>query len=221
MHDAWTTRRDELESGAGRLTEALQAADSLDLPAAPVTDDDLRRASQALAGSEDRTHGGWGDAPKFPQSMAIEFLLRRHLATGEGLLLDIADRALHRMARGGIYDHVGGGFHRYSVDAAWHVPHFEKMLYDNSQLARVYLHAWQIGGGSGPSPGRRRNAGLGAAGNDASSGRLLTARWTPTPKAKRASSTSGRWTRCARSWARTQIWWPTLTTYPLAATGKA
>ena len=145
VHDAWTNRRDELESGAGRLTEALQAADSLDLPAAPVTDDDLRRASQALAGSEDRTHGGWGDAPKFPQSMAIEFLLRRQLATGEALLLDIADRALHRMARGGIYDHIGGGFHRYSVDAAWHVPHFEKMLYDNSQLARVYLHAWQIG----------------------------------------------------------------------------
>jgi len=146
VHDAWMNRRDELESGAGRLTEAIQAADSLDLPAAPVTDDDLRRASQALAGSEDRTHGGWGQAPKFPQAMAIEFLLRRHLATGEGLLLDIADRALHRMARGGIYDHVGGGFHRYSVDAAWHVPHFEKMLYDNSQLARVYLHAWQIAG---------------------------------------------------------------------------
>ncbi|MCY3956875.1 MAG: thioredoxin domain-containing protein [Chloroflexi bacterium] len=145
VHDAWTSRRDELESGAGRLTEAIQAADSLDLPEAPITDDDLRRASQALAGSEDRTHGGWGQAPKFPQAMAIEFLLRRHLATGEGLLLDIADRALHRMARGGIYDHVGGGFHRYSVDAAWHVPHFEKMLYDNSQLARVYLHAWQIG----------------------------------------------------------------------------
>ena len=146
VHDAWMNRRDELESGAGRLTEAIQAADSLDLPAAPVTDDDLRRASQALAGSEDRTHGGWGEAPKFPQAMAIEFLLRRHLATGEALLLDIADRALHRMARGGIYDHVGGGFHRYSVDAAWHVPHFEKMLYDNSQLARAYLHAWQIGG---------------------------------------------------------------------------
>ena len=148
VHDAWTNRRDELESGAGRLTEAIQAADSLDLPSAPLSDDDLRRASQALAGSEDRTHGGWGQAPKFPQSMAIEFLLRRHLATGEALLLDIADRALHRMARGGIYDHVGGGFHRYSVDAAWHVPHFEKMLYDNSQLARVFLHAWQIGGDS-------------------------------------------------------------------------
>ena len=152
VHDAWMNRRDELESGAGRLTEAIQAADSLDLPSAPLTDDDLRRASQALAGSEDRTHGGWGQAPKFPQAMAIEFLLRRHLATGEALLLDIADRALHRMARGGIYDHVGGGFHRYSVDAAWHVPHFEKMLYDNSQLARVYLHAWQIGG----DPAHRR-----------------------------------------------------------------
>ena len=152
VHDAWTTRRDELESGAGRLTEAIQAADSLDLPTAPLTDDDLRRASQGLAGAEDRTNGGWGQAPKFPQAMAIEFLLRRHLATGEGLLLDIADRALHRMARGGIYDHVGGGFHRYSVDAAWHVPHFEKMLYDNSQLARVYLHAWQIGG----DPAHRR-----------------------------------------------------------------
>ena len=85
-----------------------------------------------------------GGAPKFPQPMTLEFLLRRHAATGEALLLSVVERTLDKMARGGIYDQLGGGFHRYSVDALWLVPHFEKMLYDNSQLARVYLHAWQV-----------------------------------------------------------------------------
>ncbi len=145
VRGAWVERRTELESGAGRILAALQDGGGLDLPSAAVTEDDLRRASHALAAGEDRANGGWGEAPKFPQAMAVEFLLRRHLATGERHLWDVADRALRAMARGGVYDHVGGGFHRYTVDAGWHVPHFEKMLYDNSQLARVYLHAWQIG----------------------------------------------------------------------------
>lgn len=144
VHEAWTNRRDELVSGAERIVDGLDGDHGLDLPTAPVDEADLILASQGLANTQDMTNGGWGAAPKFPQPMAIEFLLRRHLATGEQLLLDVADRALSKMARGGIYDHVGGGFHRYSVDATWHVPHFEKMLYDNSQLARVYLHAWQI-----------------------------------------------------------------------------
>ena len=144
VHEAWTVRREELVAGADRIVDGLEGDLGLDLPAAPVVETDLLLATQGLASSHDKTNGGWGGAPKFPQPMAIEFLLRRHLATGEQLLLDVADRALSKMARGGIYDHVGGGFHRYSVDGMWHVPHFEKMLYDNSQLARVYLHAWQI-----------------------------------------------------------------------------
>jgi uncharacterized protein YyaL (SSP411 family) len=94
----------------------------------------------------DRAHGGWGDAPKFPQPMALEFLLRYHRVTGNSRALQMVSQTLEAMARGGMYDQLGGGFHRYSVDDHWLVPHFEKMLYDNAQLARVYLHAWQVTG---------------------------------------------------------------------------
>ena len=93
----------------------------------------------------DAVNGGWGSAPKFPQPMAIEFLLRR-AAAGDARALSIATRVLERMAAGGIHDQLGGGFARYATDAAWLVPHFEKMLYDNAQLARAYLHAWALTG---------------------------------------------------------------------------
>ncbi len=98
-----------------------------------------------LVKSADREHGGWGGPPKFPQPMTIEFLLRRSLA-GEAEALVPAIQALRAMAQGGMYDVLGGGFSRYSTDDLWRVPHFEKMLYDNAQLARVYLHAWQMTG---------------------------------------------------------------------------
>src|SRR5436190_1341744 len=104
----------------------------------------LEAAGAAIETSFDATNGGWGRAPKFPQPMTIEFLLRRHLATGDARPLAIARRSLDAMAAGGIHDQLGGGFHRYSTDAVWLVPHFEQMLYDNAQLARVYLHAWQV-----------------------------------------------------------------------------
>jgi hypothetical protein len=94
----------------------------------------------------DRRHGGWGGAPKFPQPAILEFLLRRYVATGDGSLLEMVTDTLDAMAHGGVYDQLGGGFHRYATDADWLVPHFEKMLYDNAQLARVYLHAWQVTG---------------------------------------------------------------------------
>ena len=87
------------------------------------------------------THGGWGGAPKFPQTPVLLFLLDRHRRAGDRMALDMARHALSAMAAGGIADQVGGGFHRYSVDARWTVPHFEKMLYDNALLARAYLHA--------------------------------------------------------------------------------
>src|SRR5690606_12369910 len=92
----------------------------------------------------DARHGGWGAAPKFPQPMALEFLLRYHDTTGDAQALAMVTQTLEAMARGGIYDQLGGGFHRYAVDANWVTPHFEKMLYDNALLARVYLHAWQV-----------------------------------------------------------------------------
>ncbi len=149
VRQAWTTQRDDVERSGERLVDALVEAQALGsgaeasgLPARETLD-------EALAGvvaSFDRAHGGWGRAPKFPQPMTIEFLLRRHAATGEETALEVALRSLGAMAAGGIHDQLGGGFHRYATDAAWLVPHFEQMLYDNAQLARVYAHAWAMTG---------------------------------------------------------------------------
>ena len=99
-----------------------------------------------LASGFDEAHGGFGGAPKFPPSMALEFLLRHHERTGGAAALSMAEATCEAMARGGIYDQLGGGFARYSVDASWTVPHFEKMLYDNALLAGVYTHLWRLTG---------------------------------------------------------------------------
>ena len=104
----------------------------------------LDGAARTLLGQLDRAHGGFGAAPKFPHPQALDLLLRRSLASGDAGLREGAAMSLDAMARGGIHDQVGGGFHRYSVDARWAVPHFEKMLYDNALLAPVYLHAHQL-----------------------------------------------------------------------------
>jgi uncharacterized protein YyaL (SSP411 family) len=106
----------------------------------------LDAATAAIEASFDATNGGWGRAPKFPQPMTIEYLLRRNVATGDQRPLAVARRSLDAMADGGVHDQLGGGFHRYSTDAEWLVPHFEQMLYDNAQLARVYVHAWTLTG---------------------------------------------------------------------------
>ena len=143
--DAWCNRRNELVSGSVDLVSAIQQ--QMEATGDGSSGDQravLDRALEQLADNFDRQHGGWGTAPKFPQSMVIEFLLRHHHRTGEKRALDMVMQTLEAMARGGMYDQLGGGFHRYSVDAHWLVPHFEKMLYDNSQLARVYVHAWQV-----------------------------------------------------------------------------
>src|SRR5206468_2122957 len=100
----------------------------------------------------DRADGGLGGAPKFPHSAAFQLFLRQHRATGNPALVEAVLLTCDRMAKGGVYDQVGGGFHRYAVDARWLVPHFEKMLYDNAQLARLYLEAYQVTG----EPGLRR-----------------------------------------------------------------
>jgi len=106
----------------------------------------LGAAVESLSRNFDRTNGGFGDAPKFPQPMTLDFLLRVYHRRPEPGLLEIIELTLHKMARGGMYDQLGGGFHRYSVDSVWLVPHFEKMLYDNALLARLYLHAFQLTG---------------------------------------------------------------------------
>ncbi len=146
--DAWQNRRQEIVEGSRQMVDAVQQRTDLIrvLPSDDLKPATLSRALLHLINDFDRKHGGWGPAPKFPHSMALEFLLRYHHGTGEPQALEMAVRTLEAMARGGMYDQVGGGFHRYAVDARWQVPHFEKMLYDNALLARVYLHAWQITG---------------------------------------------------------------------------
>ena len=148
--DAWRTRRAELESGGEQVVQAIaQQMERVSGTTATLAADGRGTAEAAyreLERSFDRLHGGWGGAPKFPQPMVLEFLLRYNWRTGEAGALEQVRRTLGRMARGGIYDQLGGGFHRYSVDERWQTPHFEKMLYDNAQLARVYLHAWQATG---------------------------------------------------------------------------
>ncbi len=141
VNDAYRNRRDDLEKTAGDLTQQLQR-DLLGIGgmASDLHAELLDAAYENLARGFDHTHGGFSGAPKFPQPMTLEFLLR----TGNQAALDQLALTLRQMARGGIYDQIGGGFHRYSVDAIWLVPHFEKMLYDNAQLSRVYLHMWQV-----------------------------------------------------------------------------
>ena len=156
VRQAWGNSRDKIEESAREVREALERAaigggrrrdangSAADTPAA---DRDLAaHAMRALASRFDPVHGGFGGAPKFPQPMLISFLLRHHRRTGNAQALEIALHTLRKMAAGGLRDHLGGGFHRYSVDARWLVPHFEKMLYDNALLARAYLEAWQVTG---------------------------------------------------------------------------
>ncbi len=139
---AWSERRAEVDESAQKLIDRLAQFEQIggsDLPS-----DLLARAAAAAAEGFDFENGGWGDSPKFPMAMTIDFLLGHHAQSGVEGSLKTACRSLDCMAAGGIFDHLRGGFHRYSVDSVWLVPHFEKMLYDNAQLANCYLHAWQV-----------------------------------------------------------------------------
>ncbi len=139
--DAWESRRDELEASAGQLLAHLDRAAHAPTAGPAVGAAPLEKAARSLAAEFDPRDGGFGAAPKFPPSMRLEFLLRWWLRTGEARAREMVETTLAKMAAGGIYDHVGGGFHRYSTDARWLVPHFEKMLYDNALLAKTYLLA--------------------------------------------------------------------------------
>ena len=141
----WTRLRADLDEGARNLREHL-SEQSAPRSGAMTRRQLLRETSSELLASIEPLHGGWGDAPKFPPPLALGYLLARHSVSPEGAFPAGIERTLDAMAAGGIYDHLGGGFHRYSTDEAWLVPHFEKMLYDNAQLARCYLHAWQLTG---------------------------------------------------------------------------
>jgi len=143
---AWTEQRAEVEQAGVRLVDALVEQSRLPSAGTLPTSEVLDTATAAIEQAFDARTGGWGNAPKFPQPMTIEYLLRRHAATGDARPLAVARRSLDAMADGGIRDQLGGGFHRYATDAVWLVPHFEQMLYDNAQLGRVYVHAWQATG---------------------------------------------------------------------------
>jgi len=158
VDDVWNNRRDEVDRQADALAEAVDRRTRLpqDLMARAgdeANDDPGTRAAALLASAAaelaarfDAAWGGFGPAPKFPQTQLIELCLRHHRLTGEESSLAMATTTLGAMAAGGIYDHVGGGFARYSTDVSWTVPHFEKMLYDQAGLVRAYLHAWQVTG---------------------------------------------------------------------------
>ncbi|MFH9354328.1 thioredoxin domain-containing protein [Kitasatospora sp. NPDC017646] len=145
---AWRDRRQEVGEVAGRIRADLAERAAVYSAGAhhPPGDADLHQALVALSRDFDQTRGGFGGAPKFPPAMVIEFLLRHHARTGSEAALEMAVRTAEAMARGGIHDQLGGGFARYAVDAGWVVPHFEKMLYDNALLLRVYLHLWRATG---------------------------------------------------------------------------
>ena len=142
--EAYRDRRDEILHSANDILGELRRATLTDASAAGFSPDISDAAFESFSRSFDATNGGFGGAPKFPPSMSIEFLLRYWKRSGNQRALEMVEKTAHEMADGGIYDQLGGGFHRYSVDAVWLVPHFEKMLYDNAQLIRVYIHLFQI-----------------------------------------------------------------------------
>ena len=153
IRGAYGERREEIVRNAGEL-KALLEKSSAERSDGPVAQDGeaivglalLDHAFRFLASRFDAKHGGFGGAPKFPQPVTLEFALRVRARTGDPDALEMVTQTLSAMARGGIHDHLAGGFHRYSVDARWLVPHFEKMLYDNALLGRLYLNAYQVTG---------------------------------------------------------------------------
>jgi len=147
--DAWKKRRDEIVASSKEITSQLEKFVQSSNPLGQkVSRDILQKAYEELAKSFDSEYGGFGKAPKFPRPVVLNFLLHIYAASPDSSdgkhALEMTLFSLRKMAAGGIHDHLGGGFHRYSVDSAWHVPHFEKMLYDQAQLASVYLDAYQI-----------------------------------------------------------------------------
>ncbi len=143
LSNAWANDRTEVEKTSNKVFEHLDTklrSTNEEL----LTPDHLESIAKAMQGAYYWGTGGWGDAPKFPQPMALEFLLHYSVSTKQTEYLKLIEHCLKVMARGGMYDVVGGGFSRYSTDDHWRVPHFEKMLYDNAQLVCAYLHAWQV-----------------------------------------------------------------------------
>ncbi len=148
IDELWRTRRPDVDTQAGQLTAALGRSALVEPDDGSPGGDALEGAVKALRQQHDDARGGFGGAPKFPQAMSLDLLVRAlaRRPTPDADIRGVVETSLDAMASGGIYDHLGGGFARYSVDATWLVPHFEKMLYDQALLVRAYLHAWQVMG---------------------------------------------------------------------------
>ncbi len=146
LSDNYADNPDAVVAQAARITSRLQAAARAAAPAAVPGDELLQKAVQSLKASFDQQWGGFGRAPKFPRSVMLDMLLRYHRRSGDERALEMVVITLERMLQGGVYDQVGGGFHRYSTDSRWLVPHFEKMLYDNALIASTLVEAWQVSG---------------------------------------------------------------------------
>src|SRR5438067_3695305 len=143
---AYRDQPDEVARSVDRILSALEGVEQPRPSEGPLDPTRPRRAAEGLLGLVDRHHGGLGGAPKFPHAAVFQLLLRHYRATGRRDFLDVVRLTCERMAHGGLYDQIGGGFHRYTVDGEWLVPHFEKMLYDNAQLPRLYLETFQVTG---------------------------------------------------------------------------
>ena len=201
----WRERRGEVLAHAGSVADAVRRA----VPAGgggPLSVELLDGAVRGLRAEFDAVHGGFGGAPKFPPSMVVEFLLRNHARTGDGVAREMVRQTCSAMARGGMYDQLAGGFARYSVDASWTVPHFEKMLYDNALLLRAYTHLWRATGDGLAARVARETAGflldgLGtdqggfASALDADAGGVegATYAWTPGQLREVLGEDDGRW----------------------------
>ncbi len=144
IHNAWQRDHEAIGQQAATMVQRLGEAQTPSDQVAKVDDETASAAAVQLTRGFDKQNGGFGNAPKFPRPVAMSFLLRYGQRTGDGQMLDMVYESLRKMAAGGVWDQLGGGFHRYSVDAAWRVPHFEKMLYDQAQLAVLYLEAAQL-----------------------------------------------------------------------------
>ena len=143
IKEAWETKRDDLLFSANDMLGEIRRVNIAEIAGEEISQDRLEVSFQSFVRTFDNVNGGFGGAPKFPPAMSLEFLLAFYKRTGNENALEIVRKTCHKMAHGGIYDQIGGGFHRYTVDAIWLTPHFEKMLYDNAQLVRIYLHLFQ------------------------------------------------------------------------------
>jgi uncharacterized protein len=144
--EAYRNKREDVTNAGAQLLQAIASPARLQAGDTLLTNQLMDEAAEAMLRAHDDDFGGFGNAPKFPQAMTLDFLMRWHSKSKRPEALEAINKTLHAMARGGMYDQAGGAFHRYSTDAVWLVPHFEKMLYDNALLARLYLDAWKLTG---------------------------------------------------------------------------